>query len=115
LHDAKQIMTNDERNQELEDLKEKLVHLLGPEAFKMILFGSRARGDYSESSDVDVAILVRELTREMKRRILDQVAEIELEYLRPVSVFVLSEEEFEHLKKRERRIAIEIERDGIAL
>jgi predicted nucleotidyltransferase len=112
---AKQIMIDDERKKELKELKEKLVHLLGPEAFKMILFGSRARGDYTEKSDVDVAILVPGLTREMKRRILDQVAEIELEYLLPISVLVLSEAEFGRLKKRERRIAIAIEREGISL
>jgi predicted nucleotidyltransferase len=38
-------MIDDERKKELEDLKKKLVHLLGPQAFKMVLFGSRARGD----------------------------------------------------------------------
>jgi predicted nucleotidyltransferase len=108
-------MLDDERKRELEDLKKKLVNLLGPQAFKMVLFGSRARGDYGSESDVDVAILVRGLTREMKRRILDQVAEIELEYLLPISVLVFSEDDFEHLKKRERRIAIDIEREGIPL
>jgi predicted nucleotidyltransferase len=108
-------MIEDEKEKELEDLKKKLVHLLGPQAFKMVLFGSRARGDYGEESDVDVAILVRGLTREMKRRILDRVAEIELEYLLPMSVLVLSEDEFEHLKKRERRTALDIEREGIVL
>jgi predicted nucleotidyltransferase len=108
-------MIEDERKTELKDLKKRLVRLLRPQAFKMVLFGSRARGDYGEESDVDVAILVRGLTREMKRRILDQVAEIELEYLLPISVLVFSEDEFGHLKKRERRIALDIEREGIPL
>lgn len=81
----------------------------------MVLFGSRARGDYSEDSDVDVAILVQGLTREMKNRILEAVAEFELEYLFPISALVLSEEEFEHLKSRERRIALDIEREGVPL
>jgi predicted nucleotidyltransferase len=108
-------MIDDKRKNELEDLKRRLGRLLGPQAFKMVLFGSRARGDYGEDSDVDMAIRVRGLTREMKRRILDKVAEIELEYLLPISVLVFSEDEFDHLKKRERRIAIDIEREGIPL
>ena len=91
-------MIEDERKKELEELKKNLENLLGPQAFKMVLFGSRARGDYGEESDVDVAILVRGLTREMKRRILDKVAEIELEYLLPISALVFSQDEFEHLK-----------------
>ncbi|MBW2312033.1 MAG: hypothetical protein JRF35_13345 [Deltaproteobacteria bacterium] len=41
--------------------------------------------------------------------------EIELAYLLPIAVVVLSEEEFDHLKKRERRIALDIDREGIPL
>ena len=100
---------------QLEELKRSLENLLAPQAFKMILFGSRARGDYSDESDVDVAILVCELTNEMKHRILDKVAELELAYLLPMAVLVLSEEEFDHLKKRERRIAVDIDSEGIPL
>ena len=108
-------MIEGERKKELGELKKNLENLLDPLAFKMVLFGSRARGDYGEESDVDVAILVRGLTREMKRRILDKIAEIELEYLLPISVLIFSQDEFDHLKKRERRIALDIERDGIPL
>jgi len=111
----KQIMIEDERRNQLEELKRNLEGLLGSQAFRMVLFGSRARGDYTENSDVDVAILVRGLTREMKRRILDLVAELELVHLLPISVLVFSEDEFDHLRKRERRIAIDIENEGIPL
>ena len=62
-----------------------------------------------------MAILVRGLTREMKNRILEEVAEFELEHLLPISALVLSEDEFIHLKMRERRIALDIEREGIPL
>lgn len=104
-----------ETNESLKELRRRLENLLGRDAFKMVLFGSRARGDYDDDSDVDVAILVRGLTREMKRRILDEVAEFELENLLPISALVLSEKDFGHLKARERRIAMDIEREGIPL
>jgi len=51
----------------------------------------------------------------MKNQILDQVAEFELKYLVPISAFILSKDEFDHLKKRERRIALDIEREGVPL
>lgn len=105
----------DERSQPLKELRRRLENLLGRDAFKMVLFGSRARGDYSNNSDVDVAILVRGLTREMKKLILEEVVEFELEHLLPISALILSEDEFNHLKMRERRIAIDIEREGIFL
>ena len=104
-----------QREKQLDELKKSLEKSLNPQAFKMILFGSRARGDYHDESDVDIAIVVRGLTRRMKHRILDRVAEIELEYLLPVAVFVLSEENYNQLKMRERRIAVDIEREGISL
>jgi hypothetical protein len=43
------------------------------------------------------------------------VADIEVKYLTPLSVLVLSEADFELLKKRERRIAFDIEKEGILL
>jgi hypothetical protein len=38
-------MIEDEREKELGELKKNLENLLDPLAFKMVLFGSRARGD----------------------------------------------------------------------
>jgi len=82
---------------------------------KMVVFGSRARGDFDAGSDTDIAIIVRELSRELKYQILDTVAEIEMKFIIPLSVIIFSENEFERLKKRERRIALDIEREGIPL
>ena len=103
------MVTGCEMDKELKELKGSLENLLGPQQFKLVLFGSRARGDYIDESDVDVAIIVPGLTREMKHQILDRVAAIELEHLSPISVLVLSEDEFNRLRNRERRIALDIE------
>jgi uncharacterized protein len=82
---------------------------------RLILFGSRARGDFTEESDIDLAIIVPGLTRKSKNEILNKVADVELNYLTPLSTLVISEEDFNTLKKRERRIALDIEREGIPL
>jgi len=99
----------------LVELKEAVQEIVGDRLVKMVLYGSRARGDYNNESDIDIAIIVRGLTRGLKNQILDIVADIELKYLTPLSTLVLSEEDFELLKKRERRIALDIEREGIPL
>jgi predicted nucleotidyltransferase len=99
----------------LKELRHRLEDLLGRDGFRMIMFGSRARGDYSEDSDLDVAVIVRDLTRKTKIRILEEVADFELDYLLPISALVISEDDFNHLKMRERRIAFDIEREGIPL
>ena len=99
----------------LKELKQSLKALLGDSLIKMLLFGSKARGDYTRESDIDVAIIVRGLTRELKKEIITRIAEKELAYYVPISTIVLSKEEFDRLKKRERRIALDIEKEGIPI
>ena len=105
----------DSRPTILRELKRSLESFLGDQLVSMVLFGSMARGDYHDQSDMDVAVIVHGLTRRLKGQILDEVAKLELDLHMPLSVLVFSEEEFNHLKKRERRIALDIEREGISL
>ncbi len=109
------IMAVEPKIETLRQLKESLESFLGDQLLRVVLFGSMARGDYNDESDVDVAIIIRGLTRELKNKVLDKVAEVELNFLLPISALIFSEDEFNRLKKRERRIALDIEREGILL
>lgn len=104
-----------ETDRVLKELKHGMESQLGDRLVKMVVFGSRARGDFDVESDIDIAIIVRGLSRELKYQILDAVAELETQFFVPLSVIVFSEDEFKQLKKRERRIALDIEREGVAL
>jgi len=99
----------------LTELKLKIKRLLGSKLLAIILYGSKARGDYDIDSDTDIAIIVEDLAKELKFQILDIVTAIELEYLTPLSTLIPSKREFEFLKSRERRIALDIEREGIEI
>jgi predicted nucleotidyltransferase len=99
----------------LRELKSTLKGFLGDRLVKLVLYGSKARGDYDPESDIDIAIIIKGLTRELKNQILNMIADLEIKYLMPLSTLVISEEDFELLKKRERRIALDIEREGIPL
>ncbi len=96
----------------LADLKARLADLLGESLLRLDLFGSRARGDESRDSDVDIAIVVRGLQKPLRDRILTVVAEVELQHLQPLSAIVFSEDEFSALRDRERRIALDIVTEG---
>jgi hypothetical protein len=48
-------------------------------------------------------------------QILDEVADVELKYLRPLSTLILSEQTYSRLLQRERRIALDIKNEGIPL
>lgn len=104
-----------ETDKVLKELRHRVDTQLGDRLVKIVVFGSRARGDFDAESDTDIAIIVRELSRELKYQILDTVAEIEMKFIVPLSVIIFSENEFERLKKRERRIALDIEKEGVPL
>ena len=63
----------------------------------MILYGSFARGDNNQNSDIDILILVDKdnLTREDKKRIKYPLYEIEFETGRIISPLVVSRNDWE--------------------
>jgi len=104
---------NKDENAAIAHLRTDLESFLPHGTLRIVLFGSKARGDDDHDSDIDLAIIVSGLNHGLKKQILDAVADIEIEFLTPISALVLSEEMFEHLRKRERRIALDIENEGI--
>lgn len=107
-------LTDDEKKA-VAEVKQSIQALVGDRLKGLILFGSKAKGDFDPESDVDLAILVDGLTPETKRKIIDIVADVELKYLVVCSSLVLSWEDFRLLRQRERRIALDIENEGVRL
>jgi predicted nucleotidyltransferase len=107
-------ITGEERDV-LREVKSTLQRLLDGRGYRILLFGSKARGDFDADSDLDVAVIVENLDRQLKLAIFDAVSDVELQYLKPVSVLVMSSDEFARLQNRERRIALDILAEGIPL
>lgn len=83
---------------------------------RVILYGSGARGDWTSESDIDILVL------------LDQTESADIEYIVRTATAMgvldsglvlqpiwMTDAEFLHLKNRERRFALEVEKDGIDL
>ena len=63
----------------------------GVDVEKIILFGSRARGDHSEDSDWDVLVVVRQsIRRELKIKFAAEILEMLANYLIPCDIIVKS-------------------------
>lgn len=99
----------------LQDFKEKLQKNFGTKLLSIRLFGSRAKGEGDEFSDLDVAVVVQSWDWPMKREIFDLAWECYWEHNVDISPLVLSRQEMEELKSLERQIAKDIETEGIAL
>ena len=67
------------KNKILNELKREIIAILGPKFAKLILFGSHARGEEREFSDIDLLLLVREeLADEEREKIYNTVSNISL-------------------------------------
>jgi len=89
--------------------------LLGTELLHVRLFGSRARGEGHEHSDLDIALIVTTGGRARRYDVYDLAFDVGLEYSVVLAPLVLEEQQFQKLKQRERLLALDIEREGIAL
>ena len=97
-------------------IREELGKILPDKSFRMILYGSKARGDHAPTSDIDLAFIINCFSAALKKQILDLVVQIECkEFVSTISALILSSERFDRLKCRERRIALEIEKEGIQI
>jgi|SRR5436309_8545817 len=89
--------------------------ILGPELKDARLFGSRARGEGDQYSDIDIALIVATPARARRHALYDLAYDIGLAAGVELAPLVLDEQRFQTLKERERAIALDIEREGIAL
>lgn len=89
--------------------------ICGTTGWEIRLFGSRARGEGNEDSDVDLLVLLDRYDEKVKIKIWDAADAVFSATDILLAPQVLSRERFDNLRRRERLIAQEIERDGIRL
>jgi uncharacterized protein len=76
----------------------RTLHEIDPEV-EVVLFGSRARGDYGKESDWDILILTgNNISKPLKQKIRDAIFNIELESGEPISILIYSKKEWEYLE-----------------
>jgi uncharacterized protein len=95
----------------------ELVGAFGTRLRELVLFGSQARGDATEESDVDLLVVIDHLTDPERRKVIDISCTVGAEgdeYV-VLSPLVYATEHATDMRGRERRIMHEIERDGVAV
>jgi len=95
------------------ELKKRLAEAVELLDFKV--YGSRARGDDDEFSDLDVFIEVASLDRKAKYLISDITWEVGLENSIVISPLIFTSNEIEHSPLRASPILININEEGIRL
>jgi len=99
----------------LERYCHSLEHTFGSRLRELVLYGSQARGDAHEESDVDVLVVVDNLTENERRIAIDLAYDAnaaEREVWVGISSLVYSTEQATELRQRELLLMRDIIRDG---
>jgi uncharacterized protein len=99
----------------LADFLGRVRALLGEELLEARLFGSRARGEGGEDSDLDVALIVTPRGRELRREIHGLTFDTTYGFGVEVEPLVITEEQLRELVDRELSIGAALEQEAVAL
>lgn len=102
----------DSRRQAARSFAEELRDVLGERLDRVLLFGSVARGEPGEESDVDLVVVEGEQPIPQLSRLIGRWM---VEHGTVLQVHVLSREEFEEMQGRGTAFANTLQREGEAL
>ena len=89
---------------------------MGENLVRIILFGSKARGQAKRGSDLDLLIILRNRNISAEKRTIERVVETELHYnIYRLSPVIYSVEDYEARKKMGVPFISEVEADGVIL
>lgn len=98
----------------MKELKEGLLRIYGDRLKGVYLYGSYARGDYREGSDVDVMILLDDYKNywNEQKKISQLASDVSLEYDLTVSCIFIKEVQWESARN-ERPLIYNIHKEGL--
>ena len=97
----------------LKRLRRTLGELHGDRIERVVLFGSRARGEANEESDYDVAVFLNDLTDRWRE--LDRLADLRADFLEDAGVFIDAKPYPAGAYRDRTTLMREIRREGIDL
>ena len=110
---GKQIRLADREQQALQDFVGYLRKSLTDQVESVALFGSKARGDSKQGSDIDVLVIMAQEDRKLRREILRQAARFSLKYDVLLSPRVIGAQRWEQM--RGFSLYLNVERDAVGL
>ena len=87
-------MLRSEEKEVLKRFKAEVKEVFGERLDRVILFGSRSRGDADPDSDFDLLVTVQSLDQTDQKRVFDIAADLSLEYGTVLAVLVVPTNDF---------------------
>ncbi len=99
----------------LQTFVQRLLAELGQQVAQVILFGSKARGDSSADSDVDVLILAKDEDWQLQKTISKISSQIDLDYDILLNTLLIADKRWKQMSEERFSICRNVEREGILL
>jgi predicted nucleotidyltransferase len=97
------------------DYLTQLREICGNRVLRVILFGSKARGDSGPESDIDLFVVLQGELDGLKRTLIELSYEISLNHGVVLSDLVVGERRYHWMSQHGEPILTEVEREGIEL
>jgi predicted nucleotidyltransferase len=99
----------------LQEFKRRVEQRFPGELVRVVLFGSKARGDASVESDIDVLTVVRSEDWKLGDEIRDIGYELEIAHGVVLSIQVMGQRQYQELKARGSTFLEQVEQEGVAV
>lgn len=98
----------------LNEVKKCLKKIYGVKLKGIILYGSYARGDFTDGSDIDLIILLEDMKEPIAEheKYFNEIWELDLKYDTVISIIPFKEEDF---RTRKLPIILNAKKEGIAV
>lgn len=85
------------------------------DVLKVVVFGSRVRGDFTGDSDMDVLVVISKTDLALMNDVIHVLSELEFKYDVPISPTIYTEKEYDINRKMGSPFIKNVEREGIVL
>jgi predicted nucleotidyltransferase len=94
FREIRTVMLKNKEKEVIKRFKIEVAKVLGDRLDRVVLFGSRARGDAEEDSDFDFLVIVRAPDNEDKKKIREITAQLSIEYDTVITALVIPSKDF---------------------
>ncbi len=101
----------------LNELRDRILADVPNTVQRIVLFGSRARGDFGDASDLDVLVVLNECNAVVLERVRTARYEVmqRWQFEPLISLLLLSEQEWQELSRHSAGLKANIEREGLTV